>query len=100
MAIARFLDHICLALRASGLWAPLRYAEKFDRFLSLDCARVEGVGVQGIKFCHLATLLRLRLRRRRGQFEIKSFSDTQNAPKLSPLSKAERERGGQFESVG
>ena len=32
---------------------------KFDPFLSLDCARVEGVGAQskeGIKFCHLATL--------------------------------------------
>ena len=28
--------------------------EKFDPFLSLDCARVEGVGAQ---FCHLATLL-------------------------------------------
>ena len=31
---------MCLALRASGLW--LRYAAKFDPFLSLDCARVEG----------------------------------------------------------
>ena len=30
----------------SGFWtmAPLRYAAKFDPFLSLDCARVEGVG--------------------------------------------------------
>ena len=29
----------------SGFWtmAPLRYAAKFDPFLSLDCARVEGV---------------------------------------------------------
>ena len=39
--------------------APLYYAAKFDPFLSLYCARVEGVGVQsnpGIKFCHLATL--------------------------------------------
>ena len=26
--------------------APLRYAAKFDPFLSLDCARVEGVGAQ------------------------------------------------------
>ena len=34
-------------------YATLRYAAKFDPFLSLDCARVEGVGV---KFCHLATL--------------------------------------------
>ena len=32
----------------SGLWtmAPLRYAAKFDPFLSLDCARVEVVGAQ------------------------------------------------------
>ena len=36
--------------------APLRYAAKFDPFLSLDCARVEGVGAQS-KFCHLATLM-------------------------------------------
>ena len=30
----------------SGFWtiAPLRYAAKFDPFLSLDCARVEAVG--------------------------------------------------------
>ena len=33
--------------------APLRYAAKFDPFLSLDCAGVEGVGHT---FCHLATL--------------------------------------------
>ena len=26
--------------------APLRYAGKFDPFLFLDCARVEGVGAQ------------------------------------------------------
>ena len=32
----------------AGFWtmAPLRYAAKFDPFLSLDCARVEGVGAQ------------------------------------------------------
>ena len=36
MAIARFF--MCLALRASGLW--LRYAAKFDPFLSLDCAEL------------------------------------------------------------
>ena len=32
----------------SGFWttAPLRYVAKFDPFLSLDCARVEGVGAQ------------------------------------------------------
>ena len=31
-----------------GFWtmAPLCYAAKFDPFLSLDCARVEGVGAQ------------------------------------------------------
>ena len=36
---------MCLALQASGVWtvAPLSYAAKFDTFLSLDCARVEGV---------------------------------------------------------
>ena len=33
---------------SSGFWtmAPLSYAAKFDSFLSLDCARVEGVGAQ------------------------------------------------------
>ena len=36
MVIAGFLDRMCLALRASGLW--LCYAAKFDPFLSLDCA--------------------------------------------------------------
>ena len=36
--------------------APLCYAAKFDPFLSLDCARLEGEGGWG-KFCHLATLL-------------------------------------------
>ena len=43
--------------------APLRYTAKFDPFLSLDCARVQGGGTggaiqgeEGIKFCHLATL--------------------------------------------
>ena len=37
----------------SGFWtmAPLRYAAKFDPFLSLDCARVEGVGCNPRKFC-------------------------------------------------
>ena len=42
MAIVIFLDRMCLALRASGRW--LRYAAKFDPFLSFDCARVEGMG--------------------------------------------------------
>ena len=36
------------AFGPSGFWtmAPLRCAAKFDPFLSLDCARVEGVGAQ------------------------------------------------------
>ena len=56
MAIAGFLDRMCLALWASGLW--LRYAAKFDPFLSLDCALHPGAiqGESGIKYCHLATL--------------------------------------------
>ena len=42
-----------------GFWtmAPLSYAAKFDLFLSLDCARVEGV----VKFCHLATMTKSSL---------------------------------------
>ena len=38
---------------------PLRYAAKFDPFLSLDCALHPGAiqGKEGIKFCHLATLV-------------------------------------------
>ena len=40
--------------------APLRYAAKFDSFLSLDCALQPGAiqVKEGIKFCHLATLSR------------------------------------------
>ena len=58
---------MCLALRASGLW--LRYAtlQKFDPFLSLDCAprplhpgAIQGK--EGIKFCHLATLAQVTQR--------------------------------------
>ena len=44
--------------------APLRYTAKFDPFLSLDCGApalaLELCAIQGnegIKFCHLATLL-------------------------------------------
>ena len=46
MAIAILLR--LYVLGPSGFWtmAPLRYAAKFDPFLSLDCARVEGVGAQ------------------------------------------------------
>ena len=42
---------ILLAFGPSGFrtMAPLRYAAKFDLFLSLDCARVEGVGAQSKK---------------------------------------------------
>ena len=47
MAVAIFLDRMCLALG---------YAAKFDPFFSLDCARVEGSGGaiqvrEGIKLC-------------------------------------------------
>ena len=46
MAIAGFLESYVFG--PSGFWtmAPLRYAAKFNSFLSLDCARVEGVGAQ------------------------------------------------------
>ena len=46
MAIAGFLESYVYG--PSGFWnmAPLRYAAKFDPFLSLDCARVEGGGAQ------------------------------------------------------
>ena len=46
MATAGFLESYVFG--PSGVWtmAPLRCAAKFDPFLSLDCARVEGVGAQ------------------------------------------------------
>ena len=46
MAVARIFR--LYVFGPSGFWtmAPLRYAAKFDPFLSLDCARVEGVGAQ------------------------------------------------------
>ena len=46
MAIAGFLESYVFG--PSGFWtmAPLRCAAKFDPFLSLDCAGVEGVGAQ------------------------------------------------------
>ena len=34
MAIAGFLDHMCLALRASGLWLRFATLQLFDPFLS------------------------------------------------------------------
>ena len=60
MAIARFLDRMCLVLLGFWSMAPLRYAAKFDPFPSLDCALALQSGAiqgkEGIKLCHLATL--------------------------------------------
>ena len=55
MAIARFLDRMCLALRAQWTMAPLCCAAKCNPFLSLDCARVEGVGDHILPSGNLAT---------------------------------------------
>ena len=77
MATAVFLE--LYVFGPSGFWSmtPLRYAAKFDPFLSLDCAKVEGVGAQSkerkgsnfatqhsgahmilkIRYSHLATML-------------------------------------------
>ena len=46
MAIASFLESYVFG--PSGFWtmAPLRYAAKFDLFLSLDCAGIEGLGAK------------------------------------------------------
>ena len=54
MAEARFLDRTGMAL-LTGFWtmAPLRYAAKRDPFPFLP--------LEGIKFCHLATLYRRSL---------------------------------------
>ena len=46
MAIAEFLESYVFGPWGFWTMAPLRYAAKFDPFLSLDCARVEGVGAQ------------------------------------------------------
>ena len=55
-----FLDCMCFALRDWRTMALLRYAAKFDPFLSLDCAPRPppwcSPRKEGIKFCHLATL--------------------------------------------
>ena len=69
MAMARFLDRMCLALRASGLW--LRYAALQNLIpsspwiapLALHPGAIQGK--EGIKFCHLATLSRETMERRR-----------------------------------
>ena len=60
MAIARFLDGMCLALRASGLW--LRYATLQNLIPSFPWIAPHALhpgaiqGKEGIKFCNLATL--------------------------------------------
>ena len=46
MAIAGFLESYVFGPLGFWTMAVLRYAAKFDPFLSLDCARVEGVGAQ------------------------------------------------------
>ena len=56
VTIARFLDCMCLALRAAGLW--LRYATLQNLIPSFPWKG-------GIKFCHLATLDLVYLHRRR-----------------------------------
>ena len=56
---------------------------KFDPFLSLDCARVEGVGAQekeGIKFCHLATLKQINDCRANGSSVSGSISTPSDEP--------------------
>ena len=61
MAIAGFLDRLCLALRASGLW--LRYAGlqnliPFFPWIAPHTLHHGAMrGKEGIKFCHLATML-------------------------------------------
>ena len=44
MAVAKFLDCMCLAIRALSTMAQLRSASKFDPFLYLDCGGLEGGG--------------------------------------------------------
>ena len=63
MAIARFLDRMCLAFRASGRW--LDYATLQNLIPSIPWIApppsTNGAiqGKEGIKFCHLATLRNL-----------------------------------------
>mgnify|MGYP001409471989 CR=1 FL=1 len=57
MAIAKFLESYVFGPSGSWTMAPLRYAAKFDTFLSLDCVPTHALqGKEGIKFCYLATL--------------------------------------------
>ena len=66
MAIARFLDPMRLAIRASGLW--LRYATLQNLIPSFPWIAPPALhpgaiqGKEGIKFCHLATLVCSALR--------------------------------------
>ena len=71
MAIARFLESYVLG--PSGFWtmALLRCAAKFDPFLK-----------EGIKFCHLATMLQGALRGRR---PVRGGGRLQAAPQVQPL---------------
>ena len=60
MAISRFLDLVCLAFQASGLW--LRYAALQNLIPSFPWIAPHALhpgaiqGKEGIKSCHLATL--------------------------------------------
>ena len=61
MAAARILDCMCLALQASRLW--LRYATLQNLIASFPWIALHALhpgaiqGKEGIKFCHLATLM-------------------------------------------
>ena len=61
MAIARFLDCMCLALRASGLWLRCATLQNlipsFPWIAPPTLHPVAIQGKEGIKFCHLATLI-------------------------------------------
>ena len=68
--VARFLDCMCLALWAWRTMAPLRYAAKFDPFLSLDCAPMPSTMAQskerkGSNFANWQPWRRTRRRRKR-----------------------------------
>ena len=56
MALAGFLDHMCLALRASGLW--LRYAMLQNLIPSFPwpSTLAQSKEKEGIIFCHPATI--------------------------------------------
>ena len=85
MSIAGFLESFVfgpLSLKDYSI-AALCYTERFDPSISLDCARVEDGGAEGIKFCHLATLISshsLSI-----SLHLQSHSDLLGAFSLSPL---------------